>query len=72
MTQLTLEKLKINERLDTLQKSVDALIVTVQKQNGRIGKLEDWRAYLLGIGTVLVILVVPIFLHMVTDFMGGR
>lgn len=59
---LTLEKLKIDERLREVEKHISAetesrnnliavlqaLVEKVGKQNGRIGKLENWKAYILG------------------------
>lgn len=59
---LTLEKLKINDRLIVLEiqnaakmeilarieKSVDGLVERVGIQNGRVSKLENWRSYVFG------------------------
>ncbi len=67
---LTLEKLKIDERLraveqghagnkvllHTISESLTQLVSKVTIQNGRVSKLENWQSYLMGgVGAVGII-----------------
>ena len=44
----------------------------VKVQNGRVGELEKWKAYLFGINTVIVIFLVPIAIKVITDWILGK
>ena len=48
---------------------LDDIKVWLIKQDGRIGKLESWRAFILGITAVLVVLVVPIVVRIASDWL---
>lgn len=56
----TLEKMKIDERLRSVENSstTNSFILKeihemVKKQNGRVGKLEKWQSFVIG-GTVVI------------------
>jgi hypothetical protein len=36
------------EKIDNIDKNVEEILKTLQKQNSRIGRLERWRTYILG------------------------
>lgn len=68
---LYLEKLKLSEKIDDLIKVCQGMDGTVKKleekvgiQNGRIAKLENDNSFLRGMGVVISLLVVPIFLYL--------
>lgn len=54
----------LKEMCKTTHETVSSLNTRVGIQNGRVGKLEKWQSYLMGMGTILVLLVVPIALKM--------
>lgn len=68
---LTLEKLKIDERLRDVEKHMSGNIKVLEgftlalgelkekvgKQNGRVGKLEAWRAGVLGMMGIIIFLI---------------
>ena len=59
MAKATLDR--IDQKLDDLKETVVSLIASVDKQNGRIGKLERWRAYAIGIATAASVILGRIF-----------
>ena len=48
---------------ENTNKKVDDLNIKVGIQNGRIGTLERWKAYLFGCTTIIVVMVVPIVIE---------
>jgi hypothetical protein len=45
------------EKIDDIHEDVGDIKKDIKKQNGRISKLENWRAYVLGIGAVLAVII---------------
>ena len=45
------------EKVDNIHERTEEILVKVNKQNGRVGKLEQWKSRIIGIGSVLVIAV---------------
>lgn len=43
---------------------------SLEKQNSRVGKLEGWRSFILGMTSVLLILVLPIFIRLATQWIA--
>jgi hypothetical protein len=52
----------LKEKCDRTNVTVESLNTRVGIQNGRVGKLEKWQSYLMGMGTILVLLVIPVVL----------
>ena len=46
--------------------------VLIEKQNGRIGRLEAWRSFILGVTAIVVILIVPIFIRVSSGWLMGK
>lgn len=55
---------KLLECVKTIEKNTDDIKARLDQQNGRIGRLERWRAYILGAFAVASF-VAPIILHQV-------
>ena len=49
--------IRIDERQQTMAKTLIDLDIKVGKQNGRISKLERWRAYIVGIAVAAGVLI---------------
>lgn len=62
LDRLLVEMGSIKEMCKTTHETVESLNNRVGIQNGRVGKLEKWQSYLMGMGTILILLVVPIAL----------
>ena len=49
----------ILEKLDTIDGKTSEIKTHVQRTNGRVSKLENWRSYTIGAVTVLILMVLP-------------
>lgn len=45
------------EKIDNIDKNVTAILGELKEQNGRIGRLEKWRAYIIGISVAASVLI---------------
>lgn len=58
------EKPYSNREIDAMQRTIheklDEILVQVKKTNGRVGRLENWRAYTTGAIAVILLVVIPI------------
>lgn len=57
---LLLEIGSLREVATSTKTTISALSDKITVQNGRVGKLEKWQAYLTGMATICVLLLVPI------------
>lgn len=55
------QKLLFEQKLTTIETKIDELISTVKIQNGRIGKLEEFKNKLVGVSIIVSGLVSAIF-----------
>lgn len=46
----------IQTNIDTLLKGQDIIIEKLDKQNGRVRKLEDWRTGIVAVGSFIILL----------------
>ena len=53
-SEILVEQAKHSERQKATYKAVGELKTDVKKQNGRVGKLENWRWYSIGLFTAIV------------------
>lgn len=58
----------ILEKLDTMKEKLDSIHTQVIHTNGRVSSLERWRDRIAGGITVLTILVIPIAIKVVGDW----
>jgi len=49
------------EKIDNIDQNVAKILSLLEKQNGRIGKLEQFKYRIIGVGSVLVISI-PLFI----------
>lgn len=47
----------LKDRFDKVDRAVEKVQVTLEKQNGRVGRLENWKWYVIGIGAGISIAV---------------
>ncbi len=65
-----LEKLGvIAERLDNVQKKLGDIYLQVTLTNGRVNSLESWRDRIVGGLTVLILLVIPVVVKIVGEWL---
>lgn len=55
---------KLQETARNTHEIVQNLDVKVGIQNGRVGKLENWKSFVLGMGCILTLLVIPMAVKM--------
>lgn len=71
---ITIGELKQTAK-DTHDK-VDALNIKVGIQNGRVGRLENWKSFVLGMGAILTLLVIPMamkyFPEIINSIIGSK
>jgi len=65
---MTKQNLQNENRLSTLEanyvsihEKLDSILIQTTKSNGRIGKLENWRSYMLGSVAVMGV-IIPLFI----------
>lgn len=51
---------KLMQKLDSMHEDVGDIKVAIQKQNGRVRKLEQWRAYIIGIGAAITFIIASV------------
>jgi len=53
-------QIRMEGKLDNIEKHL-------KKQNGRIGKLENWRSFTLGASAIINIILIPLVIKMFLD-----
>ena len=51
---------ELNMRFEEIKEKLETILQQTTKTNGRVSKLEQWRAYILGAVGIMVVLVIPI------------
>ncbi len=64
------DHVSVNDALNTIQKTLTKVLEQTEKTNGRVSKLENWKAYILGAVAVLTALVLPIFFMVLNEIMS--
>lgn len=60
---------RLEEQSKHIHETVCSLNERVGIQNGKVGKLERWQAYIQGSLTILILLVVPIIINFVSSWL---
>lgn len=50
----------IEDKLDALKETGDATLIQAKLTNGRVSKLENWQAYVIGFCVAISVLLLPI------------
>lgn len=59
--------LDIKEDLLVIKNVLDSVETQTKKTNGRVNGLENWRWFLVGIGTVVTVLLIPILIALIEN-----
>lgn len=51
---------KLMQKLDSMHEDVVGIKEAVQRQNGRVRKLEVWRGYIIGIGAAITFIITSV------------
>lgn len=60
MAEIPFSNRELNEKFTDIRETLAQILEQTKRTNGRISKLENWRAYVIGALSILTVLVLPI------------
>lgn len=59
----------VYRHLNRINDSVKDLVKNVSIQNGRVGKLEKWQAFVMGVVAVICIFIIPVSIRVISSLL---
>ncbi len=72
MEELPYSNRELNTHFDEIKSSLDRIEEQTKKTNGRVSRLEGWKMYISGALAIITILIIPVVLFMVIQFIGTK